>query len=118
MNRDELAKVIYDAVEAEAALTGYDEYCSKDVALTAADAAIVALAPKLTWTEWEHPTDSVQVSFLMVGRMKIAVVVKGQFGPYGAIGDDPILRAPGDTDEAIATLRAAINRRVREAMEL
>ena len=117
MNCDELAKVIHDAVEAEAALAGYDEYCSMYVARIAADAAIAALAPKLTWTEWEHRTHSEQVSFLMVGQIKVATMAKDQFRLHGAIGDGPILVAPGNTDEAIATLRAKIERRVREAME-
>ena len=116
MNRDELAKVIYDAVEAEADLTDYDDRCSMEVAITAADAAIVALAPKLTWTEWKHRTHSEQVSVLMVGQIKVAFMAKDQFGAHGAIGGGPILVAPDATDEVIAALRARIERRVREAM--
>lgn len=79
-------------------------------------AALPGLAPKLTWTEWEHRTHSEQVSVLMVGRIKVAFMAKDPLGAHGAIGDGPILVAPDNTPEAIAALRAGIERRVREAM--
>ncbi len=105
MNRDELAKVIYDAVKADAALTGYDEYCSGYVALIAADAAIAALAPKLTWTGRDDG-----VSSLMLGTIKVADIYRGLDRTGSFSGGH-------DTPENIATLRADIERRVREAME-
>ena len=110
MNRDELARHLEAVCERALSHDGVDWGI-------VADAAITALAPKLTWTEWGPGLLGIERIVLMVGRMKIAFVVKGQFGPYSAIWDGPILVAPDNTDEALVTLRAEIERRVREAME-
>jgi hypothetical protein len=113
VNRDELAEKILQAWDT----TKFDTYPGTTMASVAADTAIAALAPKLAWTEWESITHTEQVSVLMIGQIKVAFMVKDQFGAHGGVGDGPILVAPGNDETAIAALRTGIERRVREALE-
>ena len=112
MTRDELSERILQTWDA----TNFKSYPGTTMALAAADAALAALAPKLTWTEWEPRWQGRYFrSELHVGRMSIAYICRHPDRVIGAILGVESMETD-NTPEAIAALRTEIERRVREAM--
>jgi len=84
----------------------------------AAEAAIAALAPKLTWTEWKPEMfDGYSRSELRIGTIPVGCVSRYPSHVTGWVSDLLFEKTTKNTPEAIAALRTEIERRVREAME-
>jgi hypothetical protein len=76
-------------------------------------AAEAALAPKLTWTEWD--SGPFERSLLLLGTLSVGKIYQNKAVVCGMLWSGPMLEAP-NTPEAIISLRAELERRVREAM--
>jgi hypothetical protein len=112
MTRDELAeKLAQRAVADDMLAVSVSTYF-----LALADAAIAALAPKLTWTEWGPNLSDQYVSCeAKIGKIPVAVMCRYRSHTTGSVIGLSSLTTE-NTPEAIAALRAEIERRVREAM--